>query len=147
MKYLSTLLLAGLLLACQSNDRSSTPEAETTKITETSDKIVEKRGDMTITKIKPTGNGDDLANKEVIGIYFSATVYAGSTDYFFKNPIGETFSFRQTNIVEEQTFKLPTGMLDTASEGLPSADKTMIGKRFRINYGAEGQVTAVQLLN
>jgi len=100
MKYLPTLFFAISIFGCQSNNKPTTDKAENPQIVENSNKIVEKRGDMTITKIKPAGETTDLKNKEVIGIYFSATVYTGSTDYFFKNPKGETFSFRQMNLDE-----------------------------------------------
>jgi len=147
MKFLPLLFFASFLFACQSNDKPATDEIGNPQIVENSNEIVEKRGDMTITKIKPIEGTTDLKNKEVIGIYFSATVYAGSTDYFFKNPKGETFNFRQMNLEEEQTFKLPEGMLESAAEGVPGANPTMIGKRFRIKYDETGEVASVQLLN
>lgn len=146
MKFLSFLVFASFLFSCQSTDKP-TDKNGNPQIVENSNKIVEKRGDMVITKIKPTEGATDLKNQEVIGIYFSATVYTGATDYFFKNPKGETFNFRQTNFEEEQTFKLPKGMLEPISEGVPGANKAMIGKRFKINYGPDGKVVAVQLLN
>lgn len=78
--------------------------------------------------------------------YESATVYAGSTDYFFKNEKGETVKFRVSNLEENPIVSVPANFLEMeVEEGPPGANPDLVGKKVRVTYGADNQIQKVRI--
>ncbi len=79
-------------------------------------------------------------------IFENATMYAASTDFYFKNENGEEVSVRVSNLPEEQTVKFPDNLLesDTGIEGPPGANPDMVGKVFFIVKNEKGEVTEIR---
>ena len=140
----NSILIALLLFAFSCKNTSEDQAAG--QVTESEEKIVEKRDEFTITKIKPTETQNTVRTGEVRAAYFSATVYTGSTDYFFKDDNGQTIKIRQSNDTESQTLLLPEGMLiKKTGENLPSENPTMKGKIFLLTFDDTGNVQSVKL--
>ncbi len=81
--------------------------------------------------------------------YESATVYAGSTDYYFSDNKGEKFHIRISNMPQEKEIivKIPEGMLETeAVEGPPGANPNMLGKQFQVKRNDAGEIIEIMVL-
>jgi len=74
-----------------------------------------------------------------------ATVYTGSTDYYFQEKSGQEVKIRQSNF-EENTFKMPANLLDNGDEieGPPGANPEMVGQSFVLTYDKEGDLISVK---
>lgn len=78
--------------------------------------------------------------------YESATVYAASTDYFFKNGKGEVVKIRISDLEENPKVSLPTNLLEVnIEEGPPGANPDMVGKKMRVTYGADNQIQKIRI--
>lgn len=79
--------------------------------------------------------------------YESATVYTGSTDYFFKNKTGETVKFRVSNFEENPNLSLPANLLEAeVEEGPPGANPALIGKKMQITYDIDNQLQKIKIV-
>ncbi len=66
--------------------------------------------------------------------YRSATVYAGSTDYYFTNRAGSQVRIRLSNLETEGSGFEPLTPLDDSDEGPPSENPAMVGRSFTICF-------------
>ncbi len=122
-----------VILGCQNKPAttSSTPATSATHTTQADDLKPEK----TTVKIEEM-------------IYESATVYAGSTDYFFKNNMGEMVKFRVSNMEENPKIKLPVNLLEpNVEEGPPGANPALVGKKMQIIFGTDNQLQEIKLVD
>lgn len=75
-------------------------------------------------------------------IYEGAAVYAGRTDYVFKNTTGHTMTIGVSNMPEDAATspKVPANMLESGDdiEGPPGANPELVGKAFYLVYAAGG---------
>ncbi len=87
--------------------------------------------------------------KQVVAIYENCTVYAGSTEYAFKNAkTKEPIVFNVLNLPEKgiKTPKLPKNLIDPSKnlEGVPGANPALVGKAFMLLYDAKGELLSVK---
>ena len=66
--------------------------------------------------------------------YRSATVYAGSTDYYFANGAGREVRIRMGNLELAGSGFEPLTALDETAEGPPSENPAMVGREFNICF-------------
>lgn len=109
-----------------------------------SNPTAQKESNQENTEMTAEEVSDDDHKSEIL-IYQSATVYAGATDYYFKDQSGTSVEIRVNNLPEEQTFNVPAGLLESnVEEGPPGANPEMIGKSFEIIYDNTGKVIAIR---
>lgn len=78
--------------------------------------------------------------------YQSATVYAGATDFYFKDIDGQIVEFRVSNLPDPETIDLPDNMLDDAVvEGPPEANPDLVGEEFLLIYDQDDHLIRVVL--
>lgn len=88
--------------------------------------------------------------KEIIAVYQSCAVYAGSTQYFFISEKGDSILFSVLNkaLADGETFiaKVPDNLIDDDPniEGVPGENPKMVGKKFKIIYNSTGEVIEVK---
>ncbi|GAB4398276.1 MAG: hypothetical protein OHK0053_16540 [Microscillaceae bacterium] len=93
-----------------------------------------------------------LTNKEVKVVYAYCTVYAGSTQYFFKTETGDTIQVSVLNEALEEDGdafpnpKVPNNLVDDSKdlEGVPGENPKMVGKPFLILYNEKDEIVAVK---
>jgi hypothetical protein len=89
-------------------------------------------------------------NKEIEAIYKSCTVYTGSTQYFFQTEKGDTITVSVLNaaLADGETLiaKVPDNLIDNNPdlEGVAGENPKMVGKKFKIIYNANGEVTEIK---
>ncbi len=82
--------------------------------------------------------------RSVAVTYRSATVYAGSTDFYFENDDGEIIEFRVSNLQDEQKIELPDDMLESGVlDGPPGANPDLVGEDFMLLYDDRGELIRV----
>ncbi len=100
-----------------------------------------------------TENTSEIANKgrEVSVTYLSATWYAGSTKYLFKNTKGEEIEISLLNDpaeAKDYNPKMPTASLleddDPNREGPPSENPKFVGKKFKLIYDAKDKIVEIR---
>lgn len=98
-------------------------------------------------------NGTEITTnqgKEIIAVYKSCAVYAGSTQYFFISEKGDSILFSVLNkaLDDGETFiaKVPENLIDDDPniEGVPCENPKMVGKKFKIIYNQAGEVIEVK---
>ncbi len=85
---------------------------------------------------------------QVIAIYENCTVYAGSTEYAFKNAkTNEPITFSVLSIPEKgiKIPKVPKNLIESTKniEGVPGANPAQVGKKFKLTYNQEGELLSV----
>lgn len=122
-----------LLLACNKPTNQASQKEDTTK-------IVEKK--------------EEPKAKEIEAIYINCTVYAASTQFFFKSVAkGDTINVsvlapEMRDPKDNLTYaKMPEKMIDDDPklEGVPGAHPKMVGKKFKIIYNDKDEVVEVKL--
>ena len=73
-------------------------------------------------------------------IYYSATVYAGSTDYAFEDTVAGELVMIRWSYMDSGSFKIPDNMLEDPDtlEGIPAENPGMVGRVFQLVYGQNG---------
>jgi hypothetical protein len=107
-----------------------------------------EKSSNSITDSLTTNQVDTNSIKTIIveATYESATVYAGATDYYFKNIETEAIiEFRNSNYEEEEvSVEIPDNMLEETEEGPSEANGKLVGKVFLIHVIDE-VITKVEL--
>ncbi len=126
---LFTAFIMTIVISCDNN--ASSPDSQSYITLDTSSFVIEPPKDfinIVVTQLT----------------YESATVYAASTDYYFKNEnTGEIIKLRISNS-EEATVKIPDNMLQESEDGPPEANKALVGKLFMLS-SIEGVITEIEL--
>jgi len=79
-----------------------------------------------------------------VATYQSATVYAASTDYYFKGKDGKMIEFRVSNLPGKNEIELPSNLLESdVSEGPPGANPDLVGKEFKLIYDNKEELVRV----
>ncbi len=110
-----------------------------------------KNTTKTTTKIETTSK--DATGVEIDVIFVSATWYAGSTKYYFKNAKEEQIEISLLNDPMEDGAKynpkMPKESLlegdDPQREGPPSENPKFVGKKFKIIYDAKDTEKVVEI--
>ena len=91
-------------------------------------------------------NEEETALNSQEAIYERCTVYAGSTDFYFKVNTGEKITIRVSNLPDEREIIIPDNLVGSGGEeGPPEANPAMVGKVFLIIYDQEDNVTEIKL--
>jgi len=95
----------------------------------------------------------ESAAKEIEATYINCTVYAASTQFFFKSvTTGDTITVsvlapEAREPKDSLTYaKMPDKMIDDDPklEGVPGPHPKMLGKKFKIIYNAKSEITEVK---
>ena len=88
--------------------------------------------------------------KEIIVVYESCAVYAGSTKYYFKPEKGDLIevSVLHEEMEDENEFriKVPDNLVDDDKniEGPPGENPKMVGKKFKLIYNENDEIIEVK---
>lgn len=138
MRNLYSIAFIAVLLctvACQDKNASKAPTKNKDSEIETPD-------------LKVPIDDTTTAFTSVLATYVDATVYAGSTDYYFKSRNGEMIKCRVSNYEEDPNLSLPDNLLDpNAAEGPPGGNPTFIGKIFQLTYDVEDKLVQVNYVD
>ena len=80
--------------------------------------------------------------KRVKATYETCTVYAGATDYYFRNAAGQRLEFRNSNFPGEKAVQVNVKLVDDSgqSEGPPGPNPFWVGKEFFLIYDDAGNI-------
>jgi len=88
------------------------------------------------------------AQKKVLAIYESCTVYTGMTQYNFKDAkTNAPIQVIVSNMPEKGMLvpEVPKNLIDPSKnlEGIPGENPRMVGKKFNISYNAKAEILKV----